>query len=481
MVIEEIHKLKEFYEQAVLESTLPPILRWILPHVDDARMGGTMLALMPILATYSNRVRHHYVYDDEDSNKLTAPTVQCYAVAQSGDGKGKVEFFQNLLAKKLLDMDFEERCVENSYNKKRNARAGNQKIEEAPNVVTIVLAEVITVFMVVERGLNICERYGQDETLLQYHFSAELKSILDSSKNASCDLGYIMLKAYDLGSKVGRETGNKESKKGLVDVNISSLYLTTSSVLNEFFRNKLTDGTLNRAIIIPFENDCGFKHEIKPGISDHEKLKINAFLDIMMANIFDADGNMMPINILDTKFLDKHVLEYNNYIFDLRNSSSCTMPATIKEFQNRSSTSAFRVACICYYLYKLEQQQADREVYLSDQEIEDNVVNIYCFAVYYILYNTLDLFGMDHNKIVEKERAKRRERKAFCRITLYNSLPRKFSFLKLTEEMSDREMITMPKKRISQWKSLNMIVEVAPGIYEKLPERMHVKDADKTD
>ena len=139
------------------------------------------------------------------------------------------------------------------------------------------------------------------------------------------------------------------------------------------------------------------------------------------------------------------------------------------------------MACICYYLYKLEQQQADREVYLSDQEIEDNVVNIYCFAVYYILYNTLDLFGMDHNKIVEKERAKRKERKAFCRITLYNSLPRKFSFLKLTEEMSDREMITMPKKRISQWKSLNMIVEVAPGIYEKLPESMHVKDADKTD
>ena len=465
-----IKNRKDIFESDLSKIFLPVILREICSCTPKHRRSGMMMALMPIISIYANRLRLKYV---KDTGKITAPTLQCYVFGPSSVGKGKVDEYQEFLSQKIQKLDAAERAKEEAYLAEKR-RGGNSKKGEAPECTVMIFPEKTTSFMMVQRAMSAMRKYNNDN-LLTYQFSAELKSIIAAHKSEFIDIDSLLCKGYDLESKTGAETGNIEAARGLVDINLSVCYCCTENILYKFFvGDSLTAGALNRAILIPFNGKRGNYLMM----SDEQKTTISNYLDLMLANIFDSSGNLMPTFFLDTAFLDPHIEKFISDIETITDSPLCKAPDTIDEFSARASVSGFRVAALCLYLYKLEQQN-DKENALSDQEIEQNVISIYKFATYYTLNNTLDKFGHKHHDVILQNRANQAYENEFSDAGLYDFLDGEFTYRELTKLMEEMNQISDPKNRISQWKTQNLIVEITPGVYQKIIEEEDNETKDK--
>ena len=461
MINKKIKASKDFFERELAKIFLPVILRELCSCTPRHRRSGMMMALMPIISLYANRLRLHYT---KDTGKVTAATLQCYVFGPSSVGKGKVDEYQEFLSQKIQKLDAEQRAIEEEYLVEKR-RGGNQKKSEAPDCTVMIFPEKTTSFMMVQRAMSAMRKFD-NENLLTYQFSAELKSVIAAHKSEFIDIDSLLCKSYDLGSKTGAETGNFEASRGLVDINLNVCYCCTENILYKFFGGDgLTSGTLNRAILIPFSGKRG--NYI--AISDEQKATINRYLDLMLANIFDSNGNLMPTFFLDTAFLDPCVEKFIADIELITDNPLCKAADTIDEFSARASVSAFRVAVLCLYLYKLEQKE-DTENALPDCKIEQNVISIYKFASYYILNNTLDKFGHKHHDVILKNRSNQAYENEFSDAGLYDYLDSEFTYRDLAMLMQEMNHTSDPKNRISQWKTFNMIKEVSPGVYQKTNE-----------
>lgn len=475
MPISKIKEKIDFYETLFTERYLPLPLQIILNNCSDNEKSAFFMAMMPIFSTYANRVRIHFFYDRSTHNKLSAPVVQCYVFGDSGVGKQDFKDYQSIFAQKLIAMDDQQRDIENEINADNNTKGSNSKKKEMPEIINIVLCEHVSRFQVVQHGLAIKKKFG--DTLIQYHFTSEMASILKNTKSDSFDLGEIMLKSYDLGDTIDHDTGNKESVKGVVDVNISSLYTTTPETLDSFFKDKLTNGCLNRAILIPFSPDknvCN-KHD---GITAKETDEINTFLDVLLSKVFAPDGSLMPTEILDTEFLDQYVKEFDAQITNIINLPTCHIPLTVNAFAPRASVSAFRIASICLYLFKIEKEyfHTDEKSFLTTDYIKDTVILIYKFASNYILYNTLLRYSKDHDAKMQEENLRQRENNEFLRRSLLEILPNQFSRFRLIQELQKMGQNTDPKVRISKWKSEGKIEELGNGKYKKIIRQINEEE-----
>ncbi|MBR5785003.1 MAG: DUF3987 domain-containing protein [Bacteroidales bacterium] len=462
MIIAEIKNKKDYLESQFLKLRFPVVLRQLLDCTPSKRRPGIFMSLMPIMSLYCNRLRLQYPLDN---GKVTAPVVQCYVYGSSAAGKGKVEEFQTLLAAKLSEMDSKERAEEEAFLAKKRESSSKKKLGTPPDTSVFIFPEKVTSFIMVQRGLAATRRFG--ETLLQYQFTAELKSIISAHKGDYIDIDTLLLKCYDYGSLLGAETGNVDASRGFADVNMSVCYCSTEFVLNEFFsEERMLSGVLNRAILIPFVG----KRLTYRSVSDTQKSDINHYLDVLFASIFNADGTLKPVYFENTDFLTRHVENFFEHIDIIVEKPLTKAGDTIEEFSIRASVNAFRIAAICLHLYKVEQAENNT---ITNDEIERNVVQIYRFAVYYILNNTLFQFGAKHDDAVQRLNAMRAAENDLSGIGLYDFMDWQFSFRDLARTMSKANMVSDPKHRISQWKTWNMITETDVGQYEKIPIEEH--------
>ena len=460
MINKKIKANKDFFTRELSKIFLPVIIRQIVSCTPKHRRTGMMMALMPVMSLYANRLRLKYVMD---SGKLTAPTLQCYVYGPSGVGKGKVDEFQTFLTEKITLLDQKERAVEEEFLKKK--RESPKKTATQPDTVVMIFPEKSTSFMLVQRGLAAMRRFN-GETLLTYQFSAELKSIMSAHKADYIDIDSLLCKAYDLGALTGAETGNMDASRGMVDINMNILYCATEGILYKFFAgDSLTSGTLNRAVLIPFNGKRGEYQEL----SNEDKSLINSYLDIMLDNIFDKDGTLKPTFLLDTSFLDTHIKKFLDKIEIITDDPFTKAAETIYEFSSRASVSAFRIAVLCLYLYRLEQQH-NTGANLSDDMVEQYVCCIYNFAVYYILHNTLDRFGRKHSDVLLNNKAIQAFENEYSNTGIYDLLDYEFTYQDLVDLIITKKQTTDPKNRISKWKSSNMIIETSLGHYEKCVE-----------
>jgi hypothetical protein len=229
MINKKIKASKDFFERELAKIFLPVILRELCSCTPRHRRSGMMMALMPIISLYANRLRLHYT---KDTGKVTAATLQCYVFGPSSVGKGKVDEYQEFLSQKIQKLDAEQRAIEEEYLVEKR-RGGNQKKSEAPDCTVMIFPEKTTSFMMVQRAMSAMRKFD-NENLLTYQFSAELKSVIAAHKSEFIDIDSLLCKSYDLGSKTGAETGNFEASRGLVDINLNVCYCCTENILYKF-------------------------------------------------------------------------------------------------------------------------------------------------------------------------------------------------------------------------------------------------------
>ena len=122
----------------------------------------------------------------------------------------------------------------------------------------------------------------------------------------------------------------------------------------------------------------------------------------------------------------------------------------------RSSVSAFRIACLCQYLYQLEGKK-------DEKTIRKNVKQIYLAMADYTLYNMITKWGTAYEQI-NADHVVTDYRPSH----LYENLPKEFTRDLLKVTMERLEQKTPPKNIISRWGKLGWIEKIDKNQFRKV-------------
>jgi hypothetical protein len=303
-----------------------------------------------------------------------------------------------------------------------------------------------------------------DDTLFFYMSTPELGTVLDANRLAFSDLRTISRLSYDLGAIYGQEHGGSEGFTGLVNINASFLLFGTAHALNRYFNDSaLLDGNISRSIIVNIPTEIGENPPYFKPLSDEDNATIDTVLDKLINNIFDDENNSLHDTVLlDLGFLYPHVDAFQNVV---AKEAIETQSRAIDTFRKRSSVSAFRIAAICYNLYKISNEILPECKRFSTSDIEANTIAIYNYCAYFILNSILDFCGNRYDDMIEKmEVKKKKENKQ----TLYDFMPDFFSKAELDAAIEAEAINTPVRVFISKWIKQGRLEDLGDNTYRKI-------------
>ena len=219
------------------------------------------------------------------------------------------------------------------------------------------------------------------------------------------------------------------SYSAIVDINICSMFCATPSALDDYMDKKAVEGgNITRTVLCQLEDQIGADGAMFKPYSPEQIQTINDTLGRMMADVYTSEGTLRDEMLLDTSWIERDV---RRWCQQKGREALQSGSAAIDVFRKRASVSAFRIMCLCYYLYTLEAHPA-RDA--GSPEIPGHVRNeaiiqrkcrkIYYFMADYILQMLLKRWG----KTFEDLQARRVDLTADTgRPKLIDRLPREFS------------------------------------------------------
>ena len=221
-------------------------------------------------------------------------------------------------------------------------------------------------------------------------FADELSTITQSNKRAFSDLKQIMKTAYDLGSTYGQDYLSETSYSTVVDVLLNCLFCGTPAAIDRYMdKNAIEGGNITRTILCQLESHIGDEPPTIKAITPAQQEIINHTIDQLMAATYQDETKMQPETMLDTKWLEPVVTKWCG---ERRIEALKSCSKALDVFYKRSSVSAFRIACLCQYLYQLEGKK-------DDKTIRKNVKQIYLAMADYTLYNMITKWGTADEQI----------------------------------------------------------------------------------
>ena len=449
------------------DKDLPPIIREIVSNAPANRKLPSFVACLAPLCALATRIRLHYYYDGQRTSALL---LQVVIEGPQSIGKQFAADIEHLIMDNTLkEHDQQQRRLEQDYRERKNARAQNEKIGEAPKTTIRVIPATISKTVLVKRA-DFYER-NLGDVLTFWMFAEELAQVTDAGKQGYSNLRTIMRTAYDFGSRFGMDFASDNSYSAIVDINICSMFCATPSALDDYMDKKAVEGgNITRTVLCQLEDQIGADGAMFRPYTPEQLQTINRTLDRMMADVYTTDGALRDEMLLDTSWIERDV---RRWCQQKGREALQSGSAAIDVFRKRASVSAFRIMCLCYYLYSLDSSFKIQDS--SDDDLKHETWNlklaqkrcrkIYYFFADYILQMLLSRWG----KTFEDLQARRVDLTADTgRPKLIDRLPREFSRDQLRALIQEQQVATPDRVLVSQWKANHWIEERDKFQYLKL-------------
>lgn len=381
------------------DKDLPPIIREIVTNAPPSRKIPAFVASLAPLCALASRVRAKYYHD---TNRLHALLLQVIIEGAQSAGKQFADDIENLVMKDTLKAhDKAQRRLEQDYREKKKRRSQNKQLEEEPQTTIRVIPPTISKTTLTKRA-DFYERIlGEPTTFWMY--ASELALVTDAGKAAYSNLRTIMRTAYDLGSLFGMDFASDNSYSAIVDINICAMFCATPAAVDEYYdRKAIEGGNITRCIICPLDDSVANDDELFQPYTEAQMQSIRQILDLMMADTYDAQDHLQPTRVLDMSWLDR---DCRRYIKRKADEFSLSGSEAIKVFRKRASVSAFRIACLCYYLYSLEMGFDPTGMVTDNDNLkraQKLCRKIYLFMAEYIIQQMLRRWGRKFNELNSK-------------------------------------------------------------------------------
>ena len=453
------------------DKDLPPIIREVVSNAPANRKLPSFVACLAPLCALATRIRLNYYYDGQRQSALL---LQVIIEAPQSSGKQFAADIERLLMDHTLKAhDQEQRRLEQKYRERRRNRGQNEKMEDEPKTTIRVIPATISKTVLVKRA-DFYER-NLGDVLTFWMFAEELAQVTDAGKQGYSNLRTIMRTAYDFGSRFGMDFASDNSYSAIVDINICSMFCATPSALDDYMDKKAVEGgNITRTVLCQLEDQIGADGAMFKPYTPEQLQAINDTLDRMMADVYTSDGVLRDEMLLDTSWIERDV---RRWCQQKGREALQSGSAAIDVFRKRASVSAFRIMCLCYYLYCLELglkgsngSNGDDPSNISNSsnplnQIQRKCRKIYHFMADYILSMLLKRWG----KTFEDLQARRIDLTADTgRPKLIDRLPREFSRDQLRALIQEQQVATPDRVLVSQWKANNWIQETDKFLYKKL-------------
>lgn len=431
-------------ESAALEATdLPPAVRCFWASAPVNFRIPAILTAIDCYCALGTRLRAKYVYDLDPHALL----LQVIIVGEAGSGKSFTRPIVKQLMHPLRLRDQELKRQEQAYADLKKTQAKNKQLPEEP-ITDVRCLQTITKAKLVKRADMFIRKYG--EPLAFWFYNEELATMTESNKRAFADLRTMDRLAYDLGSEYGSDTLSDASYNADVDVLYCSLFCGTENALNEYMdKRSVEGGNCTRKVIADLGDLMGDDAPRFRPLTELENREVNDTVDRLMSSTYTEDGMLQPVHLVPMRWIEEDV---RLWCQQQRERVLKTGSRALNCFYKRSSVSAWRMACLLYYLWG------------ETEESRPKVLKFYRFMADYILKGLLSKWGRQYEHMHKMD-----DSSDAPQVPLYDQLPKRFSRDQLRELIVKLDLSCPVRTFIYKWRKARLIhdVEGIKDLFEK--------------
>lgn len=461
------YKPVEYIKLPFKEADFPVIMRQHIAMSPLNRKVPIFISDIAPLGAIASRIRLSYPYD------LQPHAILIQTIIEAPPSTGKrcfSEVVRQIIDPTLEALDEAQRRDEQEYREKKNARAQNEKIGQAPKTTIRCIPPATSKTVIVKRSDYYKRILG--DYLTFWMWAEELAQLGDAGKSAFSNLRTVMRVAYDLGSKFGQDFASDNSYSGNADVCICSMFCATPQDVDEIYnKREIMGGGCSRVILCSLEDEAGSKPSIFRRLTPEEETLVNSALNLMMDDTYDADGTLRPVKLLDTSWLNRHIDRFTDLmckrIKDMKTQGAQGYHA-LDAFRKRASVNAFRSTGLIYYLYHIENKMADTKIEGAVHRDEEQIIRLcikaYKFLCTYCLNSANNRWGKSYEEYYAKQKqgAKIDQRKP-----VIDQLTDTFTRDQLNVLIEKNGLDTEARFFLSQWKAKGLITKLRKNVYKK--------------
>ena len=433
------------------DHELPAIIREIVANAPKSRKVPAFIASLSPLCALCSRVRLHYYYDSRPSALLLQVLIEG---AQSSGKSFAADIEALIMDNTLKARDQSMRRQEQEYRELKKRRRANEKVGEEPQTTIRVVPATISKTVLTKRA-DMFQRVHRD-TLTFWMFAEELAQVTDAGKQGYSNLRTIMRTAYDLGSLFGIDFASDNSYSAIVDINICSMFCATPSAVDDYYDKKAIEGgNVTRCLLCPLEDDLGQEGAIFLPYTTEQQKRIDHMLNRLMNETYDDNDGLRPVVEVDMSWLDKTVCKW---IKQKGREAALSGNKSLDVFRKRSSVTAFRIAALCYYLYRLEGAYCDEKIQKLSRQI-------YLYMAEFTLNSMLNRWGKSFTELNQKRDL---SHAVESKPILFEQLTSPFSRDQLNLKIEELGLTTPARAFIYMWRKMKVIREIDKNTFEKL-------------
>ncbi len=457
----------EIIKLPIREQDLPVPQRQLIATAPAKRKVPIFISSLSPLGALATRIRLVYIWD------IHPHAILLQVIIEAPPSTGKrcfAEVVRVLIGPTLEALDQRQRRAEQEYRERKNARAQNEKIGEAPKTTIRCIPPATSKTIIVKRA-DLYDRLLGD-TLTFWMWAEELAQLGDAGKSGFSNLRTVMRIAYDLGSKFGQDFASDNSYSGNADVCICSMFCATPQDVDEIYtRKEVMGGGASRVILVSLEDEIGARPALFRPLTSQEQQLVSSALQYLMEDTYTPDGQLQPTQVLDTRFLDPVVSSFCTKMAkraaEMKDAGMAGAQA-LDHYYKRASVNAFRSTGLVYYLYRIENRMADAGVegaiHRSEEQIRRLCIKIYRFLAHYCLNANNNRWGRIYE---EGYRKQKQGAKVDARKPLIDQLTTVFTRDQLSELIRQNELDTEERHFIAQWKAKGWIIKLRKNVYQK--------------
>lgn len=434
------------------DKELPPIIREVVSNAPTHRKLPAFVACLSPLCALATRIRLRYYYD---GSRQSALLLQVIIEAPQSAGKQFAADIERLIMETTLkERDLRQRREEQLYREKRRSRRANDRLEEEPKTTIRVIPPTISKTVLVRRA-DFYER-NLGDVLSFWMFAEELAQVTDAGSQSYSNLRTIMRTAYDLGSRFGIDFASDTSYSAIADINICSMFCTTPAALDDYMNPKAIEGgNITRTILCQLGDELGADGAIFKPYSEEQKQCIEQTLQRMMHDTYADNDMLQPEQLLHMEWLDRDV---RKWCVEKGREALLAGSTAMDVFRKRASVSSFRIAALCYYLYRIE--------HCPEEVARKHARKLYLFMADYILSSQLKRWGKAFEKLLAKRTGEGLSPTGQPR--LIDRITDEFTRDQLNLLLKEQELATPVRVLLSKWKAKGWIEMTAPNHYRKI-------------
>jgi hypothetical protein len=178
-------------------------------------------------------------------------------------------------------------------------------------------------------------------------------------------------------------------------------------------------------------------------------------LNRLMNETYDDNDGLRPVVEVDMSWLDKTVCKW---IKQKGHEAALSGNKSLDVFRKRSSVTAFRIAALCYYLYRLEGAYCDEKIQKLSRQI-------YLYMAEFTLNSMLNRWGKSFSELNQKRDLSHAvENKPI----LFEQLTSPFSRDQLNLKIEELGLTTPARAFIYMWRKMKVIREIDKNTFEKV-------------